>query len=134
MARQAIALMLLPHLFIPIHAFLTKDVLTGGGETARLVLWIGFLYLVYRGFRLTRWIVLLYAAVLVITNVASLIRNAGNSEVGWVLFSAVLVVSFATGAALLLFSPALRAFLTYQLGGAVPEPGVSVKPRGLTSA
>jgi hypothetical protein len=126
--------MLLPHMFIPIRAFLTKDLLTGGGETARLVVWIGFLYLVYRGFRLGRWLVLLYACVLVVLAIVSLIRNAGHNEVSWVLLSILLVSSFTTGSGLLLFSPAVRAFLKYQLGGAIPGPEVSVKPRGLTSA
>ncbi len=134
LARQAVTLMLLPHLFIPINAFLSKDALTGGGETARLVVWIGFLYLVYRGFRLVRWIVLLYATVLVILAIVSLIRNAGHSEFAWVLFSALLVTSFSTGVALLLFSPALRAFLTYQLGGVVPDTNISETPRGLANA
>jgi len=134
LARQAVALMLLPHLFIPINAFLAKDVLTGGGETARLVVWIGFLYLVYRGFRFVRWITLLYATVLVILAIVSLIRNAGHNEVAWVLFNALLVTSFSTGVALLLFSPTLRAYLTYQLGGAAPDTNISETPRSLTSA
>ena len=125
--------MLIPHLFTPVDAFFTNDLVTGGAETARVIVWIGFLYLVYRGFRLVRWMVLLYATILVILNIAFLIRSAGHGEVAWVLFSVLLVTSFTTGGALLLFSPAVRAFLTYQLGGAVPDPGVSQTPRGLTS-
>jgi hypothetical protein len=114
--------MLFPHIASPLQAFLARHIETGGIETARLAVWIGFLYLVYRGFRLIRWIVFLYTVIVIVLAISVLIRAQGHATLPSIVLSLVLIASMATGLALLLFAPAIRAFLTYQLGGKVPYP------------
>jgi len=133
-ARVAVALMLIPHIAMPLRAFLARHVETGGIETARLAVWIGFLYLVYRGFRLIRWIVFLYTVIVIVLAMSVLIRALGHATLLGIVLSLVLIASMATGLALLLFAPAIRPFLRYQLGDKVPYPTDVQPPRGLTSA
>jgi hypothetical protein len=95
---------------------------SSGGEAAKTIVWIGLLYLVYRGFRLTRWLVLLVATISGVASSVLLIRNA---QQGWgfaaVALPAALVIALAAGVALLLFARPVRVFLNYQLGGEVPD-------------
>src|SRR5713101_471975 len=111
-ARVAVALMLFPHIASPLQAFLARHIETGGIETARLAVWIGFLYLVYRGFRLIRWIVSLYTVIVIVVAISMFIRALGQATLPGIMLGLVLIASMATGLALLLFAPAIRAFLT----------------------
>jgi hypothetical protein len=114
-----LALLLSPQLLTLLLAVRAGGV-SIGGETARAVIWVGLLYLVYRGFRLTRWLVLIVAAVSAVASGVMLLR-VGQQGFTSILGVAIGALAPATGVAILLASPAVRAFFTYQLGGMVPD-------------
>jgi hypothetical protein len=116
-----VALLVAPRLFF-LFGGLRAGGVSSGGEAAKTIVWIGLLYLVYRGFRLTRWLVLLVATISGVASSVLLIRNA---QQGWgfaaVALPAALVIALAAGVALLLFARPVRVFRNYQLGGEVPD-------------
>ncbi len=131
---MAVALILAPLLLMSLRTFLAGGVETRGIEAARVVALTGFLYLLYRGFRLIRWIVLLYTITLSLLSLVTLIRNVRQLGVPSILLGTLLITSLIAGVAAILFAPAIRAFLLYQLGGRVPYPTEPGASRGLTSA
>jgi len=82
---------------------------------------IGLLYLVYRGFRRTRWLPLIIATESAVAAGALGIRNGWHGAFPNILLFAVGTLAPAAGVAILLVVPAVRAFFTYQLGGKVPD-------------
>ena len=132
--RRAVALLLVPHFMMPVRAFLAGNVGAGGVETVRLIVWIGFVYLVYLGFRLIRVIVVLYAMIVIALGVTSIVRAPGHPAPLQLLLGLSYIALMAVGLGLVIFDPAVRAFFTYQRGGKVPYPPIPEPPRGLTRA
>jgi hypothetical protein len=130
---RAITLLLLPQIAVPLRAFVTGAYQTGGIETARLIVWIGFLYLVYLGFRNPRLLVSLYGIIVTGMVLIAAARSIGRIQPVRLLFPFAYGASMAAGLSVLLFSPAARAFFTYQRGGKVPYPSIDQPPRGLSS-
>jgi hypothetical protein len=133
LARIALTLLLAPQLLLLLVAVPAGEV-SVGGETARAVVWTGMLYLVYRGFRLTRWLVLVVATVSAIASSVMEIRNLGREGFSGILWLAIGAFAPAAGITILLAAPSVRSFFIYQLGGKVPEPIDGRSSRGLTSA
>jgi hypothetical protein len=131
---RAIALLLIPQVVIPLRAFLARAYTTGGIETARLIAWIGFLYLVYLGFRNPRLLVGLYTVIMIAMTLIAAVRSIGHTQLVQLLFPFAYSAIMAAGLGFLLFSSAARAFFIYQRGGQVPYPSIPQPPRGLTSA
>ena len=131
---RAIVLLLIPQVVLPVRAFLARAYTAGGIETAQLIAWIGFLYLVYLGFRNPRLLVALYTVILIAMTLIAAVRSIGHTRPVQLLFPFAYCAIMAAGLGLLLFSSAARAFFTYQRGGQVPYPSIPQSPRGLTSA
>ena len=132
--RRAIVLLLTPQVVILLRAFLARAYTIGGIQTARLIAWIGFLYLVYLGFRNPRVLIALYAVIVIAMTLTGAVRSIGHTQPVQLLFPFAYSAFMAAGVTLLLFSSTARAFFTYQRGGQVPYPSIPQPPRGLTSA
>jgi hypothetical protein len=131
---RAITLLLIPQIGIPVRALLAAAYQAAGIETARLIVWIGFLYLVYLGFQNPRLLVSLYAIIVTGMSLIAAVRSIGRVQPVQLLFPFAYSAMMVAGLSLLLFSPVARTFFTYQRGGKVPYPSIPQPPRGLTSA
>jgi hypothetical protein len=128
---RAIALLLIPHVAIPLRAFLARAYTTGGIETARLIAWIGFLYLIYLGFRNPRLLVGLYTVIMIATTLIAAVRSIGHTRPVQLLFPFAYSAIMAAGLGFLLFSSAARAFFIYQRGGKGSVLVAAAAPRSL---